>query len=213
MPDVLACQHCAETVALPCFSDEDLVFRAQSGDGEAVEKLVSRYKSFVSLRSQAFFLAGADRDDVIQEGMIGLYKAILRFDCARGASFKTFAELCINRQILTAVKTASRQKHQPLNSYVSMNLGADAVSCHEQSGFVAAEQKQNPEYILIERENLNGIHGRIDEVLSKFEAEVLMHHLNGLSYNEIAKQLGRDSKAVDNALQRIKRKLEKFLLV
>ena len=193
-------------------SEEELVSLAQQGHERAMELIVNRYKGFVRLRSKSYFLAGADREDIIQEGMIGLYKAIRSFEAERKVSFKTFAELCITRHIITAVKTASRQKHMPLNTYVSLNKCEGGMYFLEHMGYTDEKNGINPEQLVIEREDVIGIEGQIDKLLSEFEAKVLMYHLNGLSYGKIAERLGRDSKSIDNALQRIKRKLEKFLL-
>jgi len=192
--------------------EESLVLAAQKGDGGAAELIVNRYKSFVKLRSKSYFLVGADREDVIQEGMIGLYKAIRDFKPERKVSFKTFAELCITRHIISAVKTATRQKHMPLNSYVSLSKQDGGVYYYEHIGYAGEQESVDPEQIVIEKENVIGIEGEIDKLLSEFEAKVLMHHLNGLSYGKIAACLHKDPKSIDNALQRIKRKLEKFLL-
>jgi len=211
VPDVLSCKQ--EVVA--CIdepSDEELALAAKDGNGQAVEQLVNHYKGFIKNRSKSYFLMGADREDVIQEGVIGLYKAILSFQSGRGVRFKTFAELCITRQIITAVKTATRRKHMPLNTYVSLDAGEGSMDFIEHTGCVSGKRSTNPEQIMIEKENMIGIKGQIDKALSQFEARVLMHHLNGMSYGEIAVYMDRDPKSIDNALQRIKRKLEKFLL-
>ncbi len=189
-------------------SEEELVMQAKGGNAHAVELIVNRYKGFVKARSNSYFLVGADREDVIQEGMIGLYKAILSFNKERNVSFKTFAELCVTRHIISAVKSATRQKHMPLNSYVSLNKDDGGAELYEYSGETVGE---NPEQIMIERESVIGTRGRINKALSTFEAKVLMHYLNGLSYNEIARLMRKEPKSIDNALQRIKRKLFKLL--
>ena len=196
------------TVDFAKLKDEELVLHAKQDNALAIEMLVNRYKSFVMMRSKTYFLCGADRDDVIQEGMIGLFKAIRSFKAERGVSFKTFAELCITRQIISAVKTSTRQKHAPLNTYVSLDRGEGSVNLERD----AFKSGNDPEQIMIEKENMVGIEGQIDKALSRFEARVLMHYLNGMSYGKIAVYMGKDPKSIDNALQRIKRKLERFLI-
>ncbi len=196
------------TVDFAKLKDEELVLHAKQDNALAIEVLVNRYKSFVMMRSKTYFLCGADRDDVIQEGMIGLFKAIRSFKAERGVSFKTFAELCITRQIISAVKTSTRQKHAPLNTYVSLDRGEGSVNLERD----AFKSGNDPEQIMIEKENMVGIEGQIDKALSRFEARVLMHYLNGMSYGKIAVYMGKDPKSIDNALQRIKRKLERFLI-
>lgn len=192
-------------------SDEELVLLAKDGDASAVEILVNRYKNFVKIRSKSYFLVGADREDLIQEGMIGLYKAIMSFDVKRNVSFKTFAELCVTRHIISAVKMSTRQKHMPLNSYISLNKTDAGMDSIEYSGYSVEKNETNPEQIMIEKEDIIGIEGQIDKALSAFEAEVLMYYLSGMSYGKIAVYMNRDLKSIDNALQRIKRKLEKVL--
>ena len=193
-------------------SDEELVKAAQSGDDEALEAILSRYKNLVYAKSKPYFLAGAEDEDIVQEGFIGLYKAVIDFDGERFPFFKVFANVCVTRHILTAVKAASRKKHQPLNSYVSLDQ-----STYDDDGdttlldIMAATELQDPEAIVIDRENMDGMEYTINKVLSKLEAQVLVLHLEGLSYSEIAARLGKDVKAVDNAVQRIKKKLESAL--
>lgn len=191
--------------------EEEVVRLARNGDGYAAEYLVHKYSSFVRVRTQPYFLAGADRDDVVQEGMIGLYKAICSFDFTKNVSFRTFARVCITRQIITAVKSATRQKHIPLNGYISLNKTDVWSESAAPLAYLSAQDRLDPENIMIEREAYHGMECRIDEALSRFEAKVLMYHLKGMSYEKTAQLLGKDAKAVDNALQRIKRKLEHFL--
>ena len=194
-------------------SDEELVNKAQSGDNDALETILSRYKNLVYAKSKPYFLAGADDEDIIQEGFIGLYKAITDFDGDRFPFFKVFAGVCVTRHILTAVKAASRKKHLPLNSYVSLDS-----SSYDDDGektlmeVIAAGELQDPEAILIDRESVDGMEYTINKVLSKLEAQVLFLHLEGMTYGEIAERLGKDTKAVDNAVQRIKKKLETALV-
>ena len=193
---------------LDVLTDEELVKAAQGGDNDALEAVLARYKNLVYSKSKPYFLAGADEDDIIQEGFIGLYKAITDFDEGKSPFFKAFAGVCVNRHILTAVKAASRKKHQPLNSYVSFDKSSydddSDTTLHE---VMAAEELQDPEAIVIDRENVDGMEYTINKVLSKLETEVLVCHLEGMSYSEIAGKLGKDTKAVDNAVQRIKKKL------
>ena len=192
--------------------DEDIVALCRTGDAVAVEYLLNKYKNFVRSKARSYFLIGADHEDIVQEGMIGLYKAIRDFRPEKLASFRAFAELCITRQIITAIKTATRQKHIPLNSYVSLNKPLyDEESDRTLLDVCAEGHSANPEELLISQEDLRGIHQKIDEVLSGLEQEVLAAYLDGKSYQEIADMLGRHVKSIDNALQRVKRKLEKYL--
>lgn len=193
-------------------TDEQLVKIAQSGDNEALEAILSRYKNLIYSKSKPYFLAGADDDDIIQEGFIGLYKAVKDFDGDRFPFFKVFAGVCVTRRIITAVKAASRKKHQPLNSYVSLDKNTyDDDSDTTLLDVMAFDELQDPEAILIDRERVDGMEYKINKVLSKLETEVLVYYLEGMSYSEIAGKLGKDTKAVDNAIQRIKKKLENTL--
>ena len=193
-------------------TDEEVALLARDGDEAALEVLLNKYKNFVRSKARSYFLIGADHEDIVQEGMIGLYKAIRDFRPEKLASFRAFAELCITRQIITAIKTATRQKHIPLNSYVSLNKPLyDEESERTLMDVCAEGHSSNPEELLISQEDLRGIYRRIDEVLSSLEQEVLAAYLDGKSYQEIADMLGRHVKSIDNALQRVKRKLEKYL--
>ena len=192
--------------------DEEVATLAQGGDGLASEFLLNKYKNFVRSKARSYFLIGADHEDIVQEGMIGLYKAIRDFNPDKLSSFRAFAELCITRQIITAIKTATRQKHIPLNSYVSLNKPLyDEESDRTLLDVIIEGKTTNPEDLLIGQEDLRQIRNKIDEVLSGLEQEVLAAYLDGKSYQEIAQNLGRHVKSIDNALQRVKRKLEKFL--
>jgi len=192
--------------------DEELVVIAQTGDKLAEEILMDKFKPLVKSRSRAYFLIGADSEDIIQEGMIGLYKAVRDYDNERNASFRGFAELCVNRQMITAIKAATRQKHQPLNSYVSLNKPVfDDDSEQTYMDFLQEGDLVNPETLLIGRENKSSLVMRMVDTLSGFETKVLKLYLQGLSYYEIAEKLKRTEKSIDNALQRIKKKLERFL--
>ncbi|MGN0148690.1 MAG: RNA polymerase sporulation sigma factor SigH [Clostridia bacterium] len=193
-------------------SDEELVALAQAGDKIALEAILSRYKNLVYAKAKPYFLAGADEDDIIQEGFIGLYKAVKDFDGDKLPFFKVFAGVCVSRRIITAVKAATRQKHIPLNSYVSLdNNSYESGSEAKFPELVANKELQDPETILIDRENIDGIEYKINKALSKLELEVLVYYLRDMSYQEIAKVLGKDIKSVDNAVQRIRKKLENIL--
>lgn len=193
-------------------NDEQILQCVKNGNNAALEYLINKYKSFVCSKAKTYFLVGADKEDIIQEGMIGLFKAIRDFKDDRLVSFKSFAEICVTRQIITAVKNATRQKHIPLNSYISLNK-----PIFEEDGertlmeTIDQDHVSDPEELFIGKEEMTRIEGKINEVLSSFELEVLYSYLQGLSYQEIAKLLDKDAKSVDNALQRIKKKVEKFL--
>ena len=213
--DVLHLDSSWETVLSRQFADltdEQVVERAQQGDSVAIEFLLSKYKNFVRSKARSYFLIGADHEDIVQEGMIGLFKAVRDYQAERLSSFRAVAELCITRQIITAIKTATRQKHVPLNSYVSLNKPIyDEESDRTLMDVIVEGRAQNPEELIIGRENLVSIRDRVDQVLSPLEQDVLNAYLDGKSYQEIADKLGRHVKSIDNALQRVKRKLEKFL--
>jgi len=192
--------------------DEEIVRMAQGGDGAALEHLLNKYKNFVRTKARSYFLIGADHEDIVQEGMIGLYKAIRDFKPEKLSSFRAFAELCVTRQIITAIKTATRQKHIPLNSYVSLNKPLyDEESDRTLLDVISEDVPSDPETMLIDREDLSFIEGRIGEMLSDLEKRVLVLYMDGKSYVEISEEMGRHVKSVDNALQRIKRKLLKYL--
>ena len=192
--------------------DEEVVQLAQDADGAALEYLLNKYKNFVRTKARSYFLIGADHEDIVQEGMIGLYKSIRDYRRDKQKSFRAFAELCITRQIITAIKTATRQKHIPLNSYVSLNRPIyDEDSDRTLLDVITEEAPTNPEEMLIDREDLSVIEGRIGEMLSDLEKQVLVRYIEGKSYAEISEEMGRHVKSIDNALQRIKRKLLKYL--
>jgi RNA polymerase sporulation-specific sigma factor len=194
-------------------SDEDLVALYRAGDTEAVETLLSRYRGFARVKARSYFLVGADRDDIVQEGMIGLYKAIRDFNPEREASFRAFAELCVTRQIITAVKTATRQKHIPLNTYVSLSkpVGDDEDPDRSLQEVLANARAPDPADLVIGNEELRSMKIAFAEILSDFEAEVLHMYVEGKSYQDIAGHLDRHVKSIDNAIQRIKRKVELHL--
>ena len=193
-------------------SDEEVVYEAKKGNVNAEEYLIAKYENFVKLKSKSYFLIGADKEDIYQEGMIGLYKAIRDFKVDKISSFKAFAELCITRQIITAIKTATRQKHIPLNTYISLNKPIYEEESDRTLIDVLSELKINdPEELIIGKEQLEHIEEKMEEVLSDLEKEVLQAYLDGKSYQEIAADLDRQAKSIDNALQRVKKKLEKSL--
>lgn len=192
--------------------DEEIVIMAKTGDEYATDYIIEKYKNFVKSRARTYFLIGADKEDIIQEGMIGLYKAIRDYDSDKPASFRGFAEICITRQIITAIKTATRQKHIPLNSYISLNKPAyDEESERMMIDMIAEKENFNPEEIMITKEHFSNMLIKMSEVLSKFEWKVMNLFLDGKSYSEIAKKLDKSEKSIDNALQRIKKKVGKYL--
>ena len=195
----------------PFKNDEEAAMLAQQGDGDAMEFLLDKYKNFVRARARSYFLIGADHEDIVQEGMIGLYKAIRDYKPDKQASFRAFAELCVKRQIITAIKTATRQKHVPLNSYVSLNKPLYGEESDRTLLDVIEGRVTNPEDLFIGQEDVSHIEEQIGTVLSDLEQQVLFAFLDGKSYQEIAVMLNRHVKSIDNALQRVKRKLTHFL--
>lgn len=192
--------------------DESLVEYVREGDSSALEYLINKYKNFVRAKARSYFLIGADHEDIVQEGMIGLYKAIRDFKGDKLSSFKAFAELCITRQIITAIKTATRQKHIPLNSYVSLDKPIyDEESDRTLLDVIVASKVSDPEELLINQEEFDDIELKMSEILSDLERKVLMLYLDGRSYQEISSDLNRHVKSIDNALQRVKRKLERYV--
>lgn len=190
----------------------DIVLKASKGDKIALEYIIKKYKNFVKAKAKSYFLIGADKEDIIQEGMIGLYKAVRDFDASKTNSFKGFADICITRQIITAIKTATRQKHIPLNSYISLNKPVyDDESERTLLDIIATSIVTDPEELIISKEELKHIESKMNELLSDLELQVVEYYLNGKSYQYIADKLKRDVKSIDNALQRVKRKLEKHL--
>ena len=190
----------------------DIVLKASKGDKIALEYIIKKYKNFVKAKAKSYFLIGADKEDIIQEGMIGLYKAVRDFDASKTNSFKGFADICITRQIITAIKTATRQKHIPLNSYISLNKPVyDEESERTLLDIIATSIVTDPEELIISKEELKHIESKMNELLSDLELQVVEYYLNSKSYQYIADKLRRDVKSIDNALQRVKRKLEKHL--
>lgn len=192
--------------------DELVVDWANDGDRLAQEHLIRKYKNFVRAKARSYFLVGADTEDIIQEGMIGLFKAIRDFNIEKNSNFRAFADLCVKRQIITAIKSATRQKHIPLNSYVSLSKPIyDDESERTLLDVLKGRKSMNPETLYISREEVSSIKERIGKILSKLEWEVLTCYLAGESYQEIAEDLNRPVKSIDNALQRVKKKLAKYL--
>ena len=194
-------------------TDEGLVELARAGEDAAIDVLLTRYRHYARAKARSYFLAGADKEDIVQEGMIGLYKAIRDFEPEHNTAFRAFAELCITRQIITAIKTATRQKHQPLNSYVSLNrpIGGGDDDDRSLADSIETIEVADPAELVISAEEVQTIKAQMGEVLSPFEVEVLEHYIDGKSYQQIADMLGRHVKSIDNALQRIKRKLERHI--
>ena len=194
-------------------ADADLVSCANAGDNLVMEFLLNKYKNFVRIKAKSYFLIGGDREDIIQEGTIGLYKAVRDFKADKLSSFRAFAELCITRQIITAIKTATRQKHIPLNQYISLNkpIYDDEGGERTLLDVVASQKAADPEKLVINQEISEDIKERIQENLSDLESQVLLLYLEGKSYQEMAGDLNRHTKSIDNALQRVKRKIEKNL--
>jgi len=194
------------------FKDEEIVRFARQGNVYAEESLIQKYKKFVKNKAKAYFLIGADREDIIQEGMIGLFKAIRDFDESKLATFKAFAEMCITRQIITAIKSATRQKHIPLNSYVSLSKPIyEENSERTLMDMLSSEKVTDPETIIVFKEEIDYIESKVAGSLSKLEWKVLREYLLGKSYQEIAENMDKPIKSIDNALQRVKRKLEAYV--
>lgn len=193
-------------------TDEAIVGQVHLGNSDALDFLISKYRLFVKAKARSYFLIGADKEDIIQEGMIGLYKAIRDFKEDKLASFRAFAELCITRQIITAIKTATRQKHIPLNSYISLDKPIyDEESERTLMDVITSPISEDPEHLMINREDYSHLEKKMGEVLSELEQQVLIRYLEGQSYNEISEELNRHVKSIDNALQRVKRKLERHI--
>ena len=196
------------------YSDEELIVRLRDGESGVTEYLMNKYKNLVRSKAKSMYILGADSDDLIQEGMIGLFKALRDYDSGRDASFLTFADLCVSRQMYTAVQASRRQKHIPLNTYISLYGSVSTNREGEQEELVnvlAVRAGQSPEEVVIDRENVIQLEKAIERELSGFEKQVLDLYLTGMGYQQIAKVLGRDDKSTDNALQRIKTKLKKRL--
>lgn len=188
------------------FTDEELVLKIREGEVGATEFIFDKYKDLVKSKAKSMYILGADSEDIIQEGMIGLFKAIRDYDCGRDASFFTFADLCVSRQMYTAVTASGRKKHMPLNTYISLSTDGQDTSSLEDT---LSSRDDNPESIMIDRENVEDITFFLEHELSSFESQVMDLYLTGMNYANIAKVLGRDEKSTDNALSRAKSKLKK----
>jgi RNA polymerase sporulation-specific sigma factor len=190
--------------------DLQLVMRARNGDGGALDTLMRRYTGFVRLKASSYFLAGGDSEDLIQEGLIGLYKAVRDFRADKETSFRSFAELCVTRQIITAIKTATRFKHAPLNTYVSFShtpAGQDSDGECSLGDALPGPSVNDPSVCVISTEELQSLVFALGTGLSPLEADALRLYLEGCSYEQMAEELGCDTKTIDNALQRVKRKI------
>lgn len=199
-------------------TDEELILRLRDGESNVTDFIMDKYKNLVRSKAKTMYILGADTEDLIQEGMIGLFKAIRDYDSGRDASFFTFADLCVSRQMYTAVQASRREKHAPLNSYISLystgNLSGREREEWEETQLVnaiASHIDLNPENMLIDKENVENLEKMLEKELSTLEKEVLDLYMVGMSYTQIAKVLGRDEKSTDNALQRIKMKIKKYI--
>ncbi|WP_017473685.1 RNA polymerase sporulation sigma factor SigH [Amphibacillus jilinensis] len=201
------------TIDFEKLDDSELSSLVHQGNSHALDFLIQKYRGFVRAKASTYFLIGADHEDIVQEGMIGLYKAIRDYKGDRRSSFRSFAELCVTRQIITAIKTATRQKHIPLNSYVSL----DKPMFDEESErtlldvLVNAEAMDDPQELLVNQESHGQVEGKLVKMLSGLERDVLILYLDGRTYQEISVELNRHIKSIDNALQRVKKKLERYL--
>lgn len=193
-------------------SDEEIVKMANGGDLLALEHLIYKYKDLVKVKAKVYYIVGADRDDIIQEGMIGLYKAIRDFRDERTSSFRNFADICVTRQMITAIKTATRQKHLPLNGYISLNKPIYSDGTSTMAETVSSDGATDPMELFIGKEDLDETEEKINSMLSSLERQVLTYYVEGRSYEEIALDLNRRVKSIDNALQRIKKKIERYLI-
>lgn len=198
-------------------SDEELIVRLRDGEEAIIDYIMDKYKNLVRSKAKSMYILGADKDDLIQEGMIGLFKAVRDYDTGRDASFFTFADLCVSRQMYTALQAAGRQKHAPLNTYISLYATAAENGMDKEKeereliNSVISQSEKNPEELLIDKENVELLEKTIEKELSAFEKQVLDLYLTGMKYSQIARVLGRDDKSTDNALQRIKAKLKKAI--
>ena len=196
------------------YSDEELIELYKEGSEIAIDFLFDKYKNLVRKKAKAMFIVGGDNDDLIQEGMIGLYKAIRDYDESKDASFRTFSSMCINRQMCTAVTTSNRKKHSPLNEYISLDMPVQSEKAEEStrlSDMLYSTFEQNPEELFIDKESTDFIESKIGNVLSSYERQVLLLQMEGLDYVKIADKLGKTAKSVDNALQRIRNKLSEIV--
>lgn len=197
------------------YTDEELILRIRDGETGVTDYIMEKYKNLVRSKAKSMYILGADSEDLIQEGMIGLFKAVRDYDSGRDASFATFADLCVSRQMYTAVQASRRQKHTPLNTYISFyeeSSARDRGEGAELMRSMVSKADLNPEDLMIDRENVENLSRQIEQELSPFENQVLDLYLTGMSYTQIARVLGKDDKSTDNALFRIKGKVKKILL-
>ena len=192
-------------------SDDELIELVHQNDSMAAEYLVTKYKNLIRAKARPYFLIGADGEDVVQEGMLGFYKAMRDYKPDSDASFKVFAEMCVVRQIITAIKAANRKKHSPLNSYVSLQAPTGDDDSRSLESLYNIQTVLNPEQLYIGKENVKALHKLIKDSLSSFEYSVFEQYISGVSYTAIAEQMGKSMKSIDNALQRIKKKIEKCI--
>ncbi|MCM1100590.1 MAG: RNA polymerase sporulation sigma factor SigH [Clostridium sp.] len=196
------------------FTDEELIHRLREGESAVMDYICEKYKPLVRSKAKSMFILGGDNEDLIQEGMLGLFKAVRDYDSGRDAGFYTFADLCISRQMYTAVQASRRKKHIPLNSYISLYGDTGEQEDGERRGLedsLADCAERNPEELFLDKERVDYLERTIDKELSDFEKQVLDLYVTGMSYTQIAKVLGREEKATDNALQRLKGKIRKML--
>lgn len=197
------------------YTDEELILRLRDGETGVTDYIMEKYKNLVRSKAKSMYILGADSEDLIQEGMIGLFKAVRDYDSGRDASFATFADLCVSRQMYTAVQASRRQKHTPLNTYISLYEESSARGEREGAELIqsmVSKADLNPEDLMIDRENVENLSRQIEQELSPFENQVLDLYLTGMSYTQIARVLGKDDKSTDNALFRIKGKVKRILL-
>jgi len=196
-------------------ADEELIDRQRNGERQITDYIMNKYKNLVRNKAKSMYILGADNEDLIQEGMIGLFKAVRDYDPGRDASFYTFADLCISRQMYNAVQASRREKHAPLNTYISlyadMTESENDGNSTELVNVISSAAETNPELLMIDRENVAAIEAIIEKELSSFEKQVLDLYITGMSYSQIARVLSRDVKSTDNALQRLKAKLRNCL--
>lgn len=193
------------------YSDEELIGLLREGRRDITDYIMEKYKGMVKAKARSMFLLGGDSDDLIQEGMIGLFKAVRDYDSGRDASFSTFAELCVSRQMYTAVQASTRKKHMPLNTYISLYGAQGEAEEAELMNAIPADSEKSPEELFIDRENVEVLERTIEKELSAFEKQVLDLYITGMRTAQIARVLGRDAKSTDNALSRIRSKLRKAI--
>ena len=194
-------------------SDEELIVRLRDGENQITDYIIEKYKDLVRQKTKSMYILGGDHDDLLQEGMIGLFKAIRDYDAGRDASFYTFADLCITRQVYTAIQASNRKKHSFLNTYVSLYEKKDGMGDEslELIQALVSNDAKNPEEMVIDQENLESLENCIEQELSSFEMQVLELYLTGMSYTEIARVLGKTDKATDNAMHRVKTKIKSLV--